>query len=206
MQKQTKFRHRVTHTPPKFFRTFHIEISQIRWIMLTKSALLSPAFSPWNQLLNHGDDNSFLTLTGFTRAAFMQLENILFVEVLITAKRGRPPALNRRGQIGLYMFFASSRMNLKHLCMIFGIVPTTASDYITKMLKLVVKRLKRNPISRVKFPTEEEMIYFAGLVNNREPRINNVIGFVDGVSIPSLIQTSLWAFCLHYITWSGSVA
>ena len=47
---------------------------------LTRSAVLRPKFAPWMQLLNFGDETSFLDLTGFSRAAFMQLETACFTE------------------------------------------------------------------------------------------------------------------------------
>jgi hypothetical protein len=46
------------------------------------------------------------------------------------------------------------------------------------------KTQKKSKRSRIKFPSNEEMIHLAALVSHREPRVNNTIGFVDGVSIP----------------------
>ena len=43
--------------------------------------------------------------------------------------------------------------------------------------------MKRNPASRIQFPNEEKMKYFADMVKAREPLINNVIGFVDGFTL-----------------------
>jgi hypothetical protein len=45
--------------------------------ILTRSAILQPRLAPWERLLNFGDDGSFLTMTGFSRASFVLLENIL---------------------------------------------------------------------------------------------------------------------------------
>jgi len=78
-------------------------------------------------------------------------------------------------------------MNHKHLCMIFGIVPGVCSKVIRVMLQLAVRRLADNPIAEVRFPSAEKMRQFAGMVQSREPLVDDVIviGFMDGVSIPA---------------------
>jgi hypothetical protein len=76
-------------------------------------------------------------------------------------------------------------MNHKHLCMIFGIVPGVCSKVIRAMLRLAVDRLSDNPIAEVRFPNAEKMRQFAEMVQSREPLVDDVIGFMDGVSIPA---------------------
>jgi hypothetical protein len=74
-------------------------------------------------------------------------------------------------------------MGIKHLCMIFGVVPSICSDVINKMLRLVVRKLKRHPLARVRFPDAEKMAYFAQLIQSQEPRMDDVIGFMDGLAL-----------------------
>ena len=157
---------------------------------LTKSAMVHHCFSPWITLLRNADDGSFLTVTGFNRSAFTALEAVVFPEdrtatTVLAEKRGRPEILDNKGKLGLYLLYTTSRMEMKMLCLIFGIPPTTCIRYIDMMIKLVVKRLKKNAIARVFFPTtDEEKSYYASLIARREPAIQNCIGFVDGLSIP----------------------
>jgi len=151
---------------------------------LTRSALVAPKESPWMQLLNFGDAQSFLDLTGFSRDAFMRLERRLFTARERKGNAGRPLSLDFRGQLGLYLFFLNSKMQIKHLCLLFGIVPTTACKYIDAFIELVPRRLQHNRAARVKYPTQAEMVHYASLVQAREPLVDNIIGFVDGVSIP----------------------
>ena len=154
---------------------------------LTSSALVHPSLSPWIQLLRNADQSSFLTVTGFSRFAFVELERALYpLEDIVASgkKRGRPEALDNKGKLGLYLLFVTSRMEIKFLCLIFGIPPTTCIRYINNVMKLVVKKLRNNPVSKIHFPdTDEEKEYFASLIAHREPSIRNCIGFVDGVSI-----------------------
>ena len=92
-------------------------------------------------------------------------------------------------------------MQIKYICLIFGIVPSTASGIINKMIKLVCKKLKRHDAAKIKFPNEEEKIQFAQLVQNREPTVDNIIGFVDGLAIP--IQCFSDEDEQAYIEWAG---
>ena len=110
-----------------------------------KRALVHPRFSPWTRLLNLGDEGSFITLTGFNFTSFRLMVDILnptVVEASITACR--PSALDFVGQLGLFLFFCNSNLKIKHLCMLFGVVPSTCSRVITKMLFLVCRVLSRH--------------------------------------------------------------
>lgn len=151
---------------------------------LTRSAIVEPRLSPWKRLFEFGDAGSFLELTGFTRVAFERLKIVLFGHRDNDERRiGRPSNLDYNGQLGLYLFFVGSQMRIKHLCLIFGVVPTTATVAIRKLMKLICEKLKRHPASEVSFPDDNEMRVYANMVQFREPMVNNVIGFVDGLSL-----------------------
>jgi hypothetical protein len=73
-------------------------------------------------------------------------------------------------------------MTYKHLCLIFSITPTVCSRSVNWMLKKVVRLLRGHPFARVKFPNREKMREFANMVRMREPMVDDIIGFMDGVS------------------------
>ena len=152
---------------------------------LTRSALVSPTQSPWMHLMNHGDQQSFLELTGFTRHASVELETVLFDQPMMDRKRGRPTFLDDRGQLGLYLFYLGSRMHMKHLCMIFGVTPSVCVHYLHRLMVLVVRRLRFHPYCRIKLPNAEEKAQYAAMVASREPAVRNCIGFVDGLALPT---------------------
>jgi hypothetical protein len=85
----------------------------------------------------------------------------------------------------LFLFYLGSTMGMKHLCMIFGITPSTCSEVINKMLPLVVRKLKRHPMAAVKFPDAAKMEYFARLIHQCALEVDDVIGFMDGLSLVS---------------------
>ena len=152
---------------------------------LTRSAILESRLSPWIRLHQHGDDRSFLELTGFSRVAFNNLKIAIFgVNDNRVGRVGRPSNLDRNGELGLYLFFVGSQMKIKYLCLIFGIVPTTATVTIYKVMRRICRILKTHPAARVIFPDDNQMREFAEMIQIREPMVNNVIGFVDGLSLP----------------------
>ncbi len=76
-------------------------------------------------------------------------------------------------------------MTYKHLCMIFGVVPTQCSIYIEDMLLLATDKLCDHPLSSVRIPDAGKMEQFVAMINGHEPLIDDVIGFMDGVSLPT---------------------
>lgn len=148
-----------------------------------RRALQLPHDSAWTHLRLHGDNRSFLTITGLSRRAFGTLHGILF-PVVGGVRMGRPPQITSVDKLGMYLLFLGSRMTIDELCLIFGVVPSTMSEVIKEMMGLLVAKLSRNGSSCVKFPSKLEMAHYAELCRRRQPIVHNVIGFVDGLSIP----------------------
>ena len=99
-------------------------------------------------------------------------------------RRGRPPLLAPEDQLGLILFYFGSTMTMRFLCMIFGVTPSVCSRALRHMLKRIVKTLRMHPWSRVKFPDVDKMREYAAMIEAREPSVDDVIGFMDGVSFP----------------------
>ena len=158
---------------------------------LCRPAIALPSESPWQRLYDHANPSSFLHMTGLTRGCFgLLLAHLFFdpVDDIIRRRNrrgGRPPSLNPAGCLGLLLFYFGSMMSYKHLCLIFGVTPSVCSRVIRSMLRRVVQRLSDHPIARVRFPDQEKMRQFADMVQMRAPIVNDIIGFMDGVSIPA---------------------
>ena len=133
-------------------------------------------------------------MTGFTRPAFMVLENILKPATQILKVGGRPPSLNFCGQLGLFLMWCCSRMRLKELCLIFACVRTSAHRYVKRMLQQAAPLLRKNDDDeRISFPDNAEIARLAHLVHLRDPLIPNVASCFDGCSI-SYTSKSLLRF------------
>jgi hypothetical protein len=154
---------------------------------LTRSGILFPSQSPWRHLYDNGDDGSFLNLTGFSREAFEELHEFLYLGHQNHRGHGRPRLLNTRDELGIILFYVGSKMRLSELCLIFGCTPARCSDIINHQLETLSRRLKHHHKARIHWPsTDHEKAYFADLVYQRDQQnpVYDVIGFTDGVSLP----------------------
>jgi hypothetical protein len=156
---------------------------------LCRPLIAPPSKSPWQRLYNHADPTSFLHMTGLTQGCFAMLLAHLFDLEAIARLRGLqvgwPRSLRPDGYLGLVLFYFGSTMSYKHLCLILGITLLVCSRVICYMLRLVVLRLRDHPMAQVTFPDPEKMWQFAKMVQLWAPIVSDVIGFMDGVSIPA---------------------
>ena len=70
-------------------------------------------------------------------------------------------------------------MTLSEISLLFGVVPSVASDTISSMLSVVHNSLKKNPSARIKFPSYLELVSYANMISRRTPQVQNVVGFID---------------------------
>ncbi len=66
--------------------------------------------------------------------------------------------------------------------MIFGITLSIFSHAISWMHKKTVWALRGHPLLRVQFSNREKMREYAAMVQLREHLVDDIIGFMDGVS------------------------
>jgi hypothetical protein len=149
---------------------------------LHRSALLAPNRTSWSRVYTHADNESFLLVTGMGRLSFNRLKRYIFQGEAYHGI-GRPKLLDEVGQLGLILLYLNSSMRINDLCLLFGITPSTASRIIRNMLPKVIRTLTALPSAKVKFPNAIKMAYYARLVQGRKPEVDNVIGFVDGLSL-----------------------
>jgi hypothetical protein len=150
------------------------------------SAILEPQRSPWKKLYKDGDTKSFLHMMSLTRHAFGSLLDYLFdLEEIASCYRCRwPRSLDPDGYLGLLLFHLGSKMQYGHLCLIFGITLSVCSRVINMMLKRMARLLRDHPFARVRFPDDAKMRDFTNMVQWREPMVNDIIGFLNGVLFP----------------------
>jgi hypothetical protein len=153
---------------------------------LLRPAIVDPRKLPWKKLYENADATSFLHMTGLIREAFWALLDYIFdvEDIVLRCRCGRPCSMGPDGYLGLLLFYLGSTMNNKHLCLIFGLTPSVCSRTIIWMLQKTVRLLNNNPFAKVRFPSNEKMREFADMVQAREPLVDDIIGFMDGVSFP----------------------
>ena len=125
-------------------------------------------------------------MTGLTREIFRSLLDLFDLDFIARhCHCGRPHSLPPGGYLGLFLFYLGRTMSYKHLCMLFGIAPSVCSRIINKMLRKVVRKLRNHPFAQVRFPDEHKMRGKVDMVQLREPEVDDIIGFMGGVSFLS---------------------
>jgi hypothetical protein len=148
--------------------------------------MVDPSASAWRKRYEKAGAASFLHMTGLTCEAFRALLEYVFdLKEFTRCRRGRPRSMGPDAYLGLLLFYLGRKMNYKHLCHIFGLIPSVCGHAINWMLQRTARLLNGNPFAEVKFPSDAKMREFADMVPSREPLVDDIIGFRDGVSMPT---------------------
>eukprot|EP01031_Cornospumella_fuschlensis_P047388 gene47388-58046_t len=148
----------------------------------SRAALSPPDASPWRKLLSRGDAKSFLTMTGMTRCAFRLLLQDLW-DVPNPPPSDRSSLLTNEDKLGLILFYLGSKMTLSELSILFGVSVSLCGEIVVEMLELLCKRLKNHPDAKISFPGPEKKAEYAAMIYDREPTVDNCIGFIDSCSV-----------------------
>ena len=74
-------------------------------------------------------------------------------------------------------------MRTNFMCMIFGILPSSANVMIGDMRTIICFKPTDHETSKIAWPTSVQMEEWAGILNIREPTEQNDIGSCNGVAI-----------------------
>ena len=85
---------------------------------------------------------------------------------------------------GVLLHYLNSTMRTKTLCQIFGASPSVISRVINKAMAELLSALRVLPCGAISWPTPDKMDTFARMISAREPRLEHVFGFLDGVWFP----------------------
>ena len=107
---------------------------------LLRQALVMHSLSPWIHLYHNADDNSFFTMTGVTREVFNMLLAIVYPPPDPSASRSRPrgpQSLQTHSELGMFLFFIDSTMQIKYICPLFGCTPSVGLCVLRCLLKTI---------------------------------------------------------------------
>ena len=152
---------------------------------VTRSCLSDPFSSAWQKILRHGSDINMVALTSLTRCSFRILLKAFIPEYRSLTrwrpgKLGRPPKLSPTDVLGLLLTFYSDTMGLKSLCVIFGVPPATTSRTLQVAEEALNKCLRGLHLARICWPTLDEQVEWASLVESKNSMIKGRWGFIDG--------------------------
>jgi hypothetical protein len=96
-------------------------------------------------------------------------------------------------------------MELKTLCELFGVPPSTTSRLIRNAEVALEQCLVDFPPSAIKWPSFEEQMKWSRMVERRRPLVQNKWGFIDGKNYRIQKPTSVDLQNAHYNGWLHNV-
>ncbi|CAE6430030.1 unnamed protein product [Rhizoctonia solani] len=156
--------------------------------------------TPWTSIRRSFEDQAYLQTMGLDVASFEYIlqngfEQMWNAHTILRhdVNRHGLPRLRARslcadGALGLVLYWVTSTSTESELALIFALVPSVISRYLYFGLHILVRILRRLSESQVTWPSEDEMAYFAELIQRRHPTIEGAFGFIDGLSLP--VETS----------------
>lgn len=155
---------------------------------LTRPSLVPARYSPWRYLDRGQNDGSFLSVMGLTVSAFNLLHDS-FVTFWNPRqeRRGRPSQLGSRGALALTLHHLSSTTKQPHLCMIFGVVPSSLNATLNRALKALLNCLTVHDLAKIRWPTAAAKAGFANVIADKYPGLQSFFGVLDG----TLIETEV---------------
>lgn len=151
---------------------------------LRRADLLSFEESAHVRLLESRNDSSYLTAFGLNVAAFNRLHQHFLDFLPPENEHGRPRLLPPKSILGLVLQHLTSPSYHKELSQIYGIPGATTSRMITLGLKaLAALFTERLGDWSIRFPSDDMKRAFAATVQRRQPLLEGVFGFVDGLNL-----------------------
>ena len=183
---------------------------------LTTSALQAPEASPWYTLYLEGTDANLINQVGIGRSAFNCLLRAFSRFYVIRSgpgHRGRPAKLpDKHAVLAFLLQFYCSTMELKNLCLQFGVPPSTAARTLRSAEQALQHALCMVPDAKIIWPSFKEQREWASWIEIQEPIVTKKFAFIDGknyrVLAPTAIdeQNALYNGWLHAALITGTLA
>jgi hypothetical protein len=174
-------------------------------------ALVSRMHSPWAKVYRSKCDLAFMHTMGLDVAAFHKLMpefNRLYCKFTLAGKKitSKHASLSQRvldsaSVLGLLLHWLATKAEEKYLCLIFGCVDGTLNRYKNFGIGILMKVLRIRKDCRVDFPNKHEQQELAKLVQKKEPLVEGVWGFLDGLNLQSRSPGDIDAQNAMYNGW-----
>ena len=186
------------NAPARFIDTLDEEGRSRRIRRIPRIALVDPNLSPWVKVYTSGSETAMITFTGLDYPTF----NFLAVEfevlynmytpysrngkIILKRQVGRfrrPRSLDSRGCLALVLAYTRTKGATFVLCMLFGIIGTTASLFLRFGRRLLLKILKSLDGAKVQMPPLGDIDEYKCVVVGMYPSLVDVWYVVDGLKL-----------------------
>lgn len=189
------------HRHSRYKKRYYNELKRLqrqrRDRRIPRLALHHPQSSAWVQLLNSGNDQALITLTGLDFDTFKWLEGNFtqvydnyspFVSpdgrlVPLNKGRGRKRMMTGEDCLGLCLAWTRTRGAVYALQMIFGLTGTSVSAYLRFGRRILIKILQTDDYAKITIPSDEKIREYCNTIQQRHPALTNVWCTMDGLKL-----------------------
>ena len=171
---------------------------RLRQRRIPRVALQDPTKSAWRRLLESGNDQAMITLTGLDTETFNWLHTRFenwydrhspFIDPsgcivpLQQENKGRPRLITAADCLGLCLAWTRTRGSSMVLQLIFGMTGSPVSMYLRFGRRILIQVLKAEPDAAIKIPDDATIRLFQDHVRQRHPVLENVWCTMDGLKL-----------------------
>jgi hypothetical protein len=188
--KHSRYRH-------LYLKQADIKSRQHRDRRIPRPSLHHPTLSSWTQIINSGNDQALITLTGF------DLINLKWLSTLFTPiydryspyvspdgsiiplqeGRGRNRLINGMDCLALCLAWTRTRGSCYVLQIMFGLTGSPISSYLRFGRRILIKVLVKNGYAAIKIPSEEKIAEYKAAILARHNLLKNVWCTMDGLKL-----------------------
>jgi DDE superfamily endonuclease len=177
---------------------------RLRQRRIPRASLLDPCRSAWSTLLESGNDQALITLTGFDFNSFRWLSERFFNLYTThspfidpdgrivplgtnnprqTNQGGRPRLLSSDDCLGLCLAWTRTRGSNMVLQIIFGMTSTSVSMYLRFGRRILIEILKVEPAAAIMIPSEIKIQEYKDAIQEKHPLLSDVWCCMDGLKL-----------------------
>ncbi|KAE8880695.1 hypothetical protein PF005_g2095 [Phytophthora fragariae] len=151
---------------------------------LASSSLIAPMTSTWHGIHATRDRGSFIATVSLPYEAFSELLDVFSRHYVVKSglgKPGRPPTfVVKHAVLACVLHYYTAPVEQKTLCELFGVPPSTLCRVMGHAERALDATLREIGAAAVRYPSKQQQLEWAAMVEEREPLLAGVWGFVDG--------------------------
>ncbi|KAE9239787.1 hypothetical protein PF004_g7795 [Phytophthora fragariae] len=151
---------------------------------IASSSLIAPMTSVWHGIHATRDRGSFIATVSLPYEAFSELLDVFSQHYVVKSglgKPGRPPtSVVKHAVLACVLHYYTAPVEQKTLCELFGVPPSTLCRVMGRAERVLDATRREIGAAAVWYPSKQQQLEWAAMVEEREPLLAGVWGFVDG--------------------------
>jgi hypothetical protein len=202
--RETKKNSIISHSryQKKFLKTLGLLQRRLRQRHIPRVSLQGASRSAWKTLLNSGNDQALITLTGCSFKVFNWLlpkfcelydthspfgapdGSIFTIQNDLAINQGEQPRMMKGADcLGMCLAWTRTRGSSMVLQIIFGMTATMVSLYLRFGRRILVEVLKSEPLAAIRVPNIDDINTYQAAIRRKHPALKGIWCCMDGLRL-----------------------